>query len=101
MTDAADEPRVVDVPDARRYEARVGGAVAGFAEYRRSSGRITFIHTVVAPEFEGRGVGSRLARVALDAARAEGLRVTPRCPFFRAYIDRHPEYADLVGSATA
>lgn len=101
MPGATDDPRVVDVPEVRRYEAHVGADLAGYAEYRRSTGRITFIHTVVLPEFEGRGIGSRLAVTALDAARAEGLRVTPRCPFFRAYIERHPEYADLVGTATA
>ncbi len=101
MAEPGEQLIVVDVPATRRYEARLGGQVAGFAEYRRSPGRITFIHTVVGPEFEGRGVGGRLARAALDAARGEGLRVTPRCPFFAAYIQRHPEYADLVGSAAS
>src|SRR5690606_17493780 len=60
-------------------------------------------HTVVETAAEGRGVGSALARTALDAARAEGLRVVPQCPFIAAYIARHPDYADLVvwGTPTA
>ena len=43
-----------------------------------------------------RGVGSRLIRAALDSARDQGLRVVPQCPFVRAFIERHPEYRDLV-----
>ena len=94
---ADDQLRIVDVPEARRYEARLGDEVAAFAEYRLTAGRIIFIHTVVAPEHEGRGIGGRLARAVLDDARARELRVTPRCPFIAAYIERHPEYRDLVG----
>ncbi len=55
-----------------------------------------FTHTEVFPEFEGKGVGSRLATGALDDVRARGLKLTPQCPFISAYIKRHPAYADLV-----
>jgi predicted GNAT family acetyltransferase len=57
---------------------------------------VIFTHTEVLPAFEGRGVGSALAKGALDAVRAEGSSVEPRCPFIAAYIRRHPAYADLV-----
>jgi predicted GNAT family acetyltransferase len=49
----------------------------------------------VPKELNGRGIGSRLVRGVLDIARAEGLKVRPLCPFVAAYIDKHPEYADL------
>ena len=87
---------VIDAPEASRYEARVGGELAGFAAYRLSPVRITFTHTEVAPAFAGGGVASHLARQALDDARARGLAVRPLCPFISAYIRRHQEYADLV-----
>lgn len=88
---------VVDNPPAGRFEARTPtGEVAGFAEYTRSSSRIIFTHTEVDPAYKGTGVGSALAAGALDSARAQGLAVIPRCPFIKAYIDRHPAYADLV-----
>jgi uncharacterized protein len=90
------ELNVVDAPEAGRYEARVGDDVAGFAEYTLDGGRIVFTHTEVKPEYEGEGVGSSLARGALDDARARGLAVVPRCPFIRGWIARHPAYADLV-----
>ncbi len=87
---------VTDAPEASRYEARVGDLVLGFAEYRLTRDVITFLHTEVLPVAEGRGVGGRLARTALEDARARGLRVRPLCPFISAYIRRHPEYLDLV-----
>ncbi|SNR82657.1 hypothetical protein SAMN04488107_0081 [Geodermatophilus saharensis] len=94
MTDS--QPRVVDHPEASRFEVLVDGEVAGYAEYRRTPSSVSFTHTVVEPAFEGRGLGSVLARGALDAARAWGAQVLPFCPFIRAYVERHPEYLDLV-----
>ena len=66
------------------------------AAYQREGDTIVFTHTLVPPRIEGRGVGSRLIRGALDAARDQGLKVVPQCPFVRTYIDRHPEYRDLL-----
>ena len=80
-----------------RYEARVETELAGIAAYELTDGRITFTHTVVEDEFEGHGVGGQLARFALDDARSRGLKVRPLCPFIRGWIERHPDYADLVG----
>ena len=81
---------------ARRWQARLDGELAGYAEYRLLRGRIMFTHTVVEPRFEGRGIASRLARAALDSAVALELRIIPRCPFIRAYLEGHPEYAAWV-----
>jgi hypothetical protein len=86
---------VTDNAAAARFEIDVDGEVAGYAEYRRREGVVTFTHTVVDPAYEGRGVGSALVRGALDAVRAEGARVLAQCPFVRAWIERHPDYADL------
>jgi uncharacterized protein len=95
--DPASQP-VEDNPARGRYELRVGDDVA-FVTYHREPGRITFLHTEVPPALEDHGVGSRLAQVALDAARAEGLAVIPSCPFVAGYIRRHPAYADLVSTS--
>lgn len=95
----ASEPRVVDNAGAHRFEVLVDGAVAGYAEYRRRGGSVAFTHTVVDGAFEGRGLGSALARGALDAVRVEGSAVLPFCPFIRSWIQRHPEYIDLVPEA--
>ena len=86
---------VVDNVDEQRFELVVDG-LAAFAAYQRDRNVIVFTHTEVPPEFQGRGVGSALARGALDAARAERALVVPLCPFIASYIRRHPEYLDLV-----
>lgn len=87
---------VSDQPFDNRYEATVDATYAGAAWYEISDGVITFTHTAVESEFEGEGVGSSLARYALDDVRARGLRVVPRCPFIRRWIQRHADFGDLV-----
>jgi predicted GNAT family acetyltransferase len=87
---------VADAPERHQYEARVAETVAGYLEYRRRPDRITLVHTEVDPAFEGRGIGSQLARRALDDARASGLRVRVACPFVTAWLMRHHEYDDIV-----
>jgi hypothetical protein len=87
---------VVDRNAEERYEALVDGKLAGSAFYHLRPGRIVFLHTEVDPSYEGHGVGSRLAKTALDDARSKGLRVVPRCPFIARYIREHTEYQDLV-----
>ncbi|GAA4404486.1 GNAT family N-acetyltransferase [Fodinibacter luteus] len=100
MTDE-DEVVVTRNEDETRWEAHVGGVLAGFAAYRPGERVVVFTHTEVDPAFKGRGVGDALARHALDEVAAEGTRrVRPACPFIRAWIDRHPDYAALVQGAT-
>jgi predicted GNAT family acetyltransferase len=87
---------VRDNPSEHRFEIHDDGKLAGFARYVRRPGRIFFVHTEIDPAFEGRGLGSQLASAALDATRATGERVVPLCPFIASYVERHPEYADLI-----
>jgi uncharacterized protein len=85
---------IVDDPANNRYEATLDGAVA-VAEYVRRGSVIVFTHTEVPDAIEGRGVADALARRALDDARAAGVKVVPRCPFFDVFMRRHREYDDL------
>ena len=79
----------------RRFEVKLDGEIA-FAEYRLIDHGIILPHTVVPEAFEGRGVGSALARTALGYAREEGLKVIPLCTFMAGYISKHPEWRDVV-----
>ena len=88
------DPDIHDNPSLHRYELEVDGVTA-YVRYRRDPGVITFIHTEVPAALGGKGVGSRLARHVLDAARADGLRVVPVCPFIAGWMKKHPEYDDL------
>jgi uncharacterized protein len=87
---------VDDNPMENRYEARIDGALVGVSQYELTADTIVFLHTVVAQEYEGQGVGSAIARYALDDARARGLSVRPLCPYIRGWLQRHAEYADLI-----
>ncbi len=87
---------VADNPDERRYEIRVDGERAGFAQYKAKPGQIAFTHTEIDDRFEGQGLGGKLVAFALGEARDRGLAVLPFCPFVKAYIQRHREYVDLV-----
>jgi uncharacterized protein len=89
---------VVDNPEERRFEARVEGGLAGLLYYSERPGGLVLVHTEVADEFGGQGLGGRLVAGALDEIRARGLTVTARCPFAARYIEKHPEYADLVAA---
>jgi predicted GNAT family acetyltransferase len=85
---------VRDNAQLNRFELDTDGHIA-FSNYKRGDGVLTILHTEVPKALEGRGIGSALIRGVLDAARAEGLKVKPVCPFAKSYVDRHPEYADL------
>jgi predicted GNAT family acetyltransferase len=93
-----EEPRIEVVEDreAERYVIEVDGDPAGFAQYRDRGRAISFVHTEIDERYEGRGLGGRLVSAALDDVRSQGLAVLPFCPFVRGYIERHPEYLDLV-----
>lgn len=87
---------VADNPEHSRYDVQVDGELAGFAAYRRLDDRLVFTHTEIDDRFGGRGLGSVLARDALDDVRRQGLLATPLCPFIAHFIRTHQEYADLV-----
>lgn len=94
MTDVS----VTDNTDAARFEVRVDGALAGFADYRlREHGTVVAVmHTEIDDAFAGEGLAKQLAVAVLDGLRADGRSLLPFCPFFRGYVAKHPEYADLV-----
>jgi predicted GNAT family acetyltransferase len=78
-----------------RYELAVDGHIAA-SYYEQAGPVITFAHTEVPPELGGKGIGSKLIGGALDQARSLGLKVVAQCPFVKAYIDKHSDYADLL-----
>ncbi len=74
----------------------VDGKSAGHAVYHLRGDRHIFVHTEVEDAYEGQGVASALARAALDDVAAQGGRIVPLCPFISGWIDRHPEYREMV-----
>lgn len=93
MNDATGTVR--DNPAEGRYELTVDGYLAA-AYYKLSDGVITFVHTEVPKELGGRGIGSQLVKSALDDVRARQLKIVAQCPFVKAYIEKHADYAGLL-----
>jgi uncharacterized protein len=81
--------------EASRFEVEVNQRLA-ILEYIETENLITFTHTGVPPELEGRGLGSALAHTGLEYARSKGLSIRLLCPFVRSYVDRHLEYESLL-----
>lgn len=81
--------------EAKRFEAQLGDKFA-IIEYMRAGNNIIFTHTEVPQEYEGQGIANKLAYVALECAKEQGLKVQPLCPFVKLYITKHPEYQDIV-----
>jgi uncharacterized protein len=90
---------VRDNVERHRFEIDLGDGSLAIAQYTLPAGKIMFTHTEVPPAHEGKGVGSALIRFALASARERGLKVIPICPFFAAYIKKHPEEQDLLDPA--
>jgi predicted GNAT family acetyltransferase len=92
------ETRVRENQEESRYEIRDGDRVLGLAAYERRGETTVFTHTEVDPDAGQDGLGSTLVRAALDDVRARGGSVVPQCSFVRGWIERHPDYADLVAA---
>jgi predicted GNAT family acetyltransferase len=92
------EPTVRNDPEAHRYEIREGGQLLGIVAYQHRGSTLVMTHTEVDQDSGRSGVGSALVRGALDDVRSQGIKVVPLCPFVRGWIDRHPDYADLVAA---
>jgi uncharacterized protein len=88
---------VVNNTERQRYELLVDGHIAA-TYYEKSDGVITFVHTEVPSQLGGKGIGSKLVRGALDQVRSEGLKVVAQCPFVKAFIEKHADYAGLLKS---
>jgi predicted GNAT family acetyltransferase len=87
-------------PDRQRYEAVVEDAtLAGFVEYQETNELVVLTHTEVYTAYEGRGIGSSLARNALDDIRDRELKALVLCPFILGWLRGHPEYRDVLFNA--
>ena len=88
--------RVVDRPEASRYELVQDGQVLGYLDYRPRDGAVELPHTVVDPAHRGQGLAAELVGAALDDLRANGARVIPTCWYVAEFIGSHTDYQDLL-----
>jgi predicted GNAT family acetyltransferase len=89
---------VRDNPDEGQFEIVVDGKVAGLTQYRRRDGKAHFVHTEIDDAYEGQGLASKLVRGALDQVRGWNEPVVAECSYVAGWIDKHPEYQDLLAA---
>ena len=87
---------VRDNPSESRYEVVVDGDVAGFTQYEKRGGTTVFVHTEIGDAYEGQGLASKLVKGALDDLRASGTPVASECSYVSGWIEKHPDYQDLL-----
>lgn len=96
MDQEAAGTNTTDNPDLNRFEIRVDDELAGFANYRRRGDRLIFTHTEVDDAYSGQGVGTQLARDALDTVRKRKEKLVALCPFIAAFLEQNQDYSNLV-----
>lgn len=87
---------VVHDVERRRFRLEVDGHEAYLAYRREAPDRVNFAHTFTPPELRGRGIASVVVKRGLEWARESGTSIKAGCPYVSSYLERHPEYADLV-----
>jgi len=83
-----------------KYTIAVDGETVGLAAFADRGEQRIFYHTEVDERFGGRGLATILVDEALEATRADGIRVVATCPMVAAFIKKHPEFADITDPAT-
>lgn len=89
------DPLIRDNTEAKRYELDIDGQVA-VVTYNLTSSNLMITETIVPQSLEGHGIASRLAKHVIADAQARHLLILPVCPFFSAYLQKHPEHAEAV-----
>ncbi|WP_019673988.1 GNAT family N-acetyltransferase [Psychrobacter lutiphocae] len=89
------KPSITHNSNDNQFETTIDGHT-GFISYQDQGDTIVYDHTIVPPELGGQGIGSALVKHALNYARSEGKKVIPECSFVASYIQKHPDYQDLV-----
>lgn len=88
--------KVVHLKTYNRFEVDLGKDKAMLI-YMIKAGLFILMHTEVPPDFEGRGIAGKMAQMALEYAKNEGLKVRSYCSYTTRFIERHPEYQELLG----
>ena len=86
---------IVNNEKEQQFQVMAEGEKA-FLEYRMHDGVIVLMHTEVPAKLAGRGIASALATFAMEFARSHGLPVKVYCPFVTTWLQKHPEYMDMV-----
>ena len=82
--------------DKKQFEMKVDDHLVRIEFIKTNQGVMYLVHTEVPPALEGKGIGQKIVKDALEYLRENNLKLAPLCPFVAAYLKRHPEYKDLL-----
>ena len=89
-----------DVLARQRYEQGYTDAKGRMrtvhADYAVQGDTRIILHVEAEPELRGTGAAGTFMRSLAEHARAEGLKLAPRCSYAVVWLKRHPEYDDLA-----
>ncbi|MFE3289423.1 GNAT family N-acetyltransferase [Rhodococcus sp. NPDC059234] len=88
--------RIEHKPEQSTFEIYVDDVLAGHADYTEVGGVRNFDHTVTSPDFRGQGIAGKVVTAALDATRADGLKIIAGCSYVEKFVAQNAEYQDLV-----
>lgn len=101
LAPASEEIHVVAEPSRQRYELFDGDTMIGMTVYGLPDDtHVDFVHTEVAPEYGGRGLGGVLVEFAMKDVQAQGKRVIPHCPYVRGWLRKNTAYDAIVDFPT-
>lgn len=67
-----------------------------FADYAVQGDTRVILHVEADPALRGGGAAGRFMQALADHARAEDLKLAPRCSYAVVWLKRHPEYDDVL-----
>ena len=81
---------------ARRFAADVDRGEAVVDYELIGDDTLDLRRTFVSEELRGEGLAAKVVQHALDWARSHDKKVVATCPYVARFIERHPEYDELV-----
>ncbi|MBJ7448140.1 MAG: N-acetyltransferase [Brevundimonas sp.] len=89
-----------DVRDENRFEQgfvdQDGQTRTVFADYAMQGETRIILHVEADPALRGTGAADTFMRALSEHARAEKLKLAPRCSYAVAWLKRHPEFSDIL-----
>lgn len=87
--------------EEHRFELKVDEYLTKIDFKKNSRGWIYMTHTEVPSALEGKGVGHKLVREALDWLEKNDHKVVPLCPFVKAFmIQNLDDYKEMIAEGT-
>jgi predicted GNAT family acetyltransferase len=78
-----------------QFELHLNNGLA-FLEYYREGNKIFLTHTEVPEQLRGKGIAAELVKHTLQYCRQNNLIVVPACAYVAKYIDKNPEWRDIL-----